>query len=70
MKPDDKGGIVMPRELRKALAEDPGARAVFDRLPPSHRREYAGWVGEAKQAETRARRARRAVEMLRMIGPG
>ena len=31
----------------------------------SHRREYARWVGEAKKAETRQRRAAEAVTMIK-----
>jgi len=57
-------GTSIPEELGKALREDPRARQSFERLAPSHRREYARWVDEAKRADTRARRATRAVEML------
>jgi hypothetical protein len=31
----------------------------------SHRKEFARWVAEAKQEETRQRRVRQAVEMIR-----
>jgi uncharacterized protein YdeI (YjbR/CyaY-like superfamily) len=70
MKSDSKSKSEIPSELREALANDPVARAVFEKLPPSHRRQYAGYIAEAKQAETRERRAQKAVEMLRMIRPG
>jgi uncharacterized protein YdeI (YjbR/CyaY-like superfamily) len=66
----EKGKIEIPKELREALASDAAARAVFEKLPPSHRREYAGYVAEAKQASTRERRARKTLEMLHMIRPG
>ena len=46
-----------PPELTAALAGNPAAGAAFSELPPSHRREYAQWVGEAKRADTRVRRA-------------
>lgn len=59
---DEPRDVELPAELDAALAGE--ARAAFDALAPAHRREYAEWVGEAKQAETRARRAGRAVEML------
>jgi uncharacterized protein YdeI (YjbR/CyaY-like superfamily) len=55
----------VPGELLQALAADPWVRDYFERLPPSHRRKYAEWVAEAKKKETRARRAARALEMLR-----
>lgn len=62
---DDAERVVEPPpELAAALAAAPAARAVYDGLPFTHRREYATWVGEAKKAETRERRAGRAIEML------
>lgn len=56
--------VEVPPALAEALAGDPGARAAFDALPPTHRREYATWVSEAKRADTRDRRVARALEML------
>lgn len=56
--------MVVPPELQAALAAAPEARAAFDALPPSHRREHAGWVAEARKAETRERRAAKTVERL------
>ncbi len=55
----------VPDELRDALAADADARGAFEALAPSHRREYADWVGGAKKAETRATRARKSLEMIR-----
>ena len=40
------------------------AKLIFDAFPPSHRREYAEWVAEAKRAETRVRRAAQAAEWI------
>jgi uncharacterized protein YdeI (YjbR/CyaY-like superfamily) len=45
-------------------AENERARAAFDALSYTHRKEYATWVAEAKGLETRRRRATRAVAML------
>jgi uncharacterized protein YdeI (YjbR/CyaY-like superfamily) len=53
-----------PEELIAALAANAEARAVYERLPPSHRREYDVWVHEAKKPETRERRVKRAIERL------
>jgi uncharacterized protein YdeI (YjbR/CyaY-like superfamily) len=61
--------VELPAELRQALAADPAGRAAYERLPPSHRREYARWVAEAKKELTRRRRAARALEMLRAGKP-
>jgi uncharacterized protein YdeI (YjbR/CyaY-like superfamily) len=57
--------IEVPAELRSALAEAPDAAGAFAALAPSHRREYAQWIAEAKREQTRRARAAKAVEMLR-----
>jgi hypothetical protein len=58
----------MPAELQAALDADPKAKAAFDALAPSHRREHAQFVAEAKQAGTRERRAQRVLEQV--LGQG
>jgi antitoxin component of MazEF toxin-antitoxin module len=58
-------GVEIPAELAKALAADLDAKAAFEALAPSHRREYADHVAEAKRSDTRQRRAARAIERLR-----
>ncbi|MGH9255803.1 MAG: YdeI/OmpD-associated family protein [Vicinamibacterales bacterium] len=37
---------------------------AFERLAPSHRRQYIGWIDSAKRAETRARRLKEAIRLL------
>ena len=54
----------IPAELQAALEGNASAKAAFDQLAPSHRREYARHVAEAKQSATRQRRAERVVEQL------
>lgn len=56
--------VEVPPELSAALAKDPKAKALFDRMPPSHQLEYAHHVSEAKRADTRARRAAAAIPMI------
>jgi hypothetical protein len=51
-------------DLARALDRDEAARSAFDRLPPSHRREYVEWIVEAKRPETRERRVAQALEWL------
>jgi len=69
--PSDKPGrptaaeVETPAELRAALAKDKAAKKAFDAMPPSHRREHAKWVGEAKKTETREKRAAAAVEKVK-----
>lgn len=60
----EKRVVKAPVELAEALRERPAAKSQFDGLSYTHRKEYAEWVGEAKKAETRQRRAAKAVEML------
>jgi Bacteriocin-protection, YdeI or OmpD-Associated/Domain of unknown function (DUF1905) len=57
--------VAIPPELAEALARDDRARAAFDGLAPSHRREHAEFVAEAKREETRRRRAEQAIARLR-----
>jgi Bacteriocin-protection, YdeI or OmpD-Associated/Domain of unknown function (DUF1905) len=52
----------LPDDLAAAL--DDGARAFFDGLAPSHRKEWVRWVEEAKKPETRAARVARTAEAL------
>ncbi len=59
-KPEPK----VPAELAAALRKDKRAAAQFEAFPPSHRREYAEWVAEAKREETRDKRAAQAVEWI------
>lgn len=57
--------IEIPGELQDALARDETAAAAFDGLAPSHRREHARHVAEAKRPETRMRRAAAVIDALR-----
>ena len=60
-----KKPLPVPPELKAALAKDKRARAAFEAFSPSHRNEYAEWIGEAKREETRARRVAQALTWLR-----
>jgi uncharacterized protein YdeI (YjbR/CyaY-like superfamily) len=57
--------VDVPEVLAAALAADPQAKASFDQMAFTHRKEYARWVADAKQEETRQRRVRQALEMIR-----
>jgi hypothetical protein len=57
--------VEVPAALAAALADDPEAAALFERLAFTHRKEFARWVAEAKREETRQRRVQQAVEMIR-----
>lgn len=54
-----------PPALVEALAGDPIAKSAYEAMSYTHRREYAEWIGQAKQADTRRRRLAKAIEFLR-----
>lgn len=61
---DDRPRTVdVPDDLAAALKKAK-ARAAFDALSFSHRREYVTWIDEAKRADTRARRIGQTVDGL------
>jgi hypothetical protein len=62
---DSPREVDVPPALAAGLEQDADARAAFEALSFSHRREYADWVASAKRDETRERRVDRALEMLR-----
>jgi hypothetical protein len=63
---DERPRVVeIPAELAAALAADPAARAAFDRMSFTNRKEMAGSVAEAKRQETRERRLAAAMARLR-----
>lgn len=57
--------VEVPEALAAALAADPRAKASFDRMAFTHRKEYARWIADAKQEQTRQRRVVQALEMIR-----
>jgi hypothetical protein len=57
--------VEVPEDLAIALADDAKARAAFEALANSHRKEFVRWIGEAKRDATRAQRVTTTVEMLR-----
>jgi hypothetical protein len=54
--------VRVPKDLASAL--DDKARAAFDRMSYTHRKEYVEWIEEAKRDETRRRRIAKAVELI------
>lgn len=53
-----------PPDLDAALRKNAPARAAYQRLSPSHQREYVEWLEEAKRDETRKRRLATTIEWL------
>jgi len=57
--------VEVPEALAVALRSDPKAKATFDRMAYTHRKEYARWIADAKRDETRDRRVQQAIEMIK-----
>jgi len=63
-KPERPRSVRAPADLLSALNNNPRARAAYDEMSPSHKREYIEWITEAKRDETRKRRVSAAVEWM------
>lgn len=59
-----KPKLETPRELVAALKSNKKAREHYEAFSPSHQREYAEWIAEAKGEDTRARRLETTLEWL------
>ncbi|MDG6110102.1 DUF1905 domain-containing protein [Dactylosporangium aurantiacum] len=57
--------VVEPDDFAEALDADPVARAAYDGLSHSRKREHVRAIETAKQAETRRRRIEKAIATLR-----
>src|ERR1700759_3480758 len=57
--------VDLPDEFARALDADPPARAAYDRLTQSQKRQHVSAVESAKKPETRKRRIERALATLR-----
>ena len=55
----------VPLELKRAFKSDKQAKAAFEKLSYTHKKEYVTWIEEAKKEETRARRIAQTTEMLK-----
>lgn len=56
--------VEVPDDLAEALVRNDPARAAFEGLSFSHRREYVEAINEAKRPETRARRVERTIQAM------
>lgn len=56
--------VEIPAELEAILKKHKKARAFFDSLSYTHRKEYARWIASAKREETKIKRIKKAEEYL------
>jgi hypothetical protein len=57
--------VAEPADFARALDADPPARAAYDNLSYTHKREHVRAIETAKKPETRIRRIEKALEALR-----
>lgn len=62
---EEERTVEVPPLLAEALAADPSARAGFDALSYTRRKELAAAIADAKQEATRQRRLEKALGELR-----
>jgi len=55
---------IVPLDLHKALAGTAKAKTQWNKLTSLERRDFASWVGSAKDSETRRKRAAESCSML------
>jgi bacteriocin resistance YdeI/OmpD-like protein/uncharacterized protein DUF1905 len=65
---EDPREVEVPSDFARALGADPEAKAAFEALSFTHRKEHVQSIVEAKKEETRRRRIDKALQMLR-AGP-
>ena len=63
VKPEKKP-LVIPEELKEALASDSQLSETFDGLSLSVKREYAEHISEAKREETKQKRLEKIIPMI------
>ena len=57
--------VELPDDLHVALDADPAAKAAFEKLSYTHRKEYVRFILDAKREETRLSRILKTIEMLK-----
>ena len=62
--PRPRISLDIPPEFAKALARNKKAKETFDKLAPSYRRHYIGWITVAKRPETKKRRIEESIALL------
>jgi uncharacterized protein YdeI (YjbR/CyaY-like superfamily) len=62
--PPPKNEISLPEYIEHAFRSSEKALANFNKLAPSYRRQYIGWVDSAKKEETRTKRLTEVIGLL------
>ena len=62
--PRPRISLDVPSEFAEALARNKKAKESFDKLAPSYRKYYIGWITIAKRPETKKRRIAESIALL------
>jgi uncharacterized protein YdeI (YjbR/CyaY-like superfamily) len=62
--PKPKTEYVVPDYINLAIKKNKKAFAVWAAFAPSHRKEYATWIDEAKTEATKTKRIEQAIEWI------
>jgi uncharacterized protein YdeI (YjbR/CyaY-like superfamily) len=54
----------MSSEFKQALAKNNKAKMFFDRLTPSHQKQFIGWINVAKRQRTKELRVDESIALL------
>jgi len=57
--------VVVPDDFQELLNGDEGVNEFYKKLSYTHQKEYVNWITGAKRQETRERRMKKAIEMMR-----
>jgi uncharacterized protein YdeI (YjbR/CyaY-like superfamily) len=56
--------LMLPAELKEVLEEHPGLKGSFEALAPYKKRDFAEYIGSAKQPATRQRRLQKCIGLI------
>ena len=56
---------VIPKIFQTLLQNDSSAKTIYDSLTPLQRKQYINWISSAKKDETRLKRSKEAIEILK-----
>ncbi len=57
--------LQISKEFRSALEKSKKAKNFFNQLAPSYQRQFIGWIAAAKRQETKEKRIREAIALLK-----
>jgi uncharacterized protein YdeI (YjbR/CyaY-like superfamily) len=56
--------LIIPVYVQTEIDKNPKAKTIFEKLAPSHKLNYVGWIDSAKKKETKLRRLSEIIRML------